>query len=411
MKFENSYEVIEKIEMKKRNGIALRKFKAYMQSLNNPQYQLKCIHVGGTNGKGSTSNAIATVLMEAGYKVGLFTSPYLETHHDRIRINDCYIPDEVIVSYANEQYAMWCEYDLSMFEIDMYIATRYFVENNVDYAVFEVGMGGDRDATNIIDPMVSAITNIGMDHNEFLGDTYTEIAEKKAGIIKENRALITSETRKECIEVFEKVCKEKKAQLIFCESPTNVYIDHKLHFDYKNYKDVIQPTLALYQAQNASLAIEILEYLRKNNFVNVSDVQMYTGLSKAKWKGRFEVMCENPLIIVDGAHNKEGIEALVSSAKNLDSLKILFTALKDKPHHEMLERLCTISKDITITEFAFPRADTAENIAKGFDVKVIKDYKEAITSLLSYEGTTLICGSLYFISIVREYLKSIGICK
>lgn len=410
MKFENSYEVIKKIEMKKRNGIALRKFKAYMNSLNNPQFQLKCIHVGGTNGKGSTSNDIATVLMEAGYKVGLFTSPYLETHHDRIRINDCFIPDEVIVSYANEQYDAWVEYDLSMFEIDMYIATRYFVENNVDYAVFEVGMGGDRDATNIIDPMVSAITNIGMDHNEFLGDTYTEIAEKKAGIIKENRALITTETREECVSVFKKVCEEKNAVYISCQKPENVMIDTKLHFDYKEYKNVTQPTLALYQATNASLAIEVLDYLRKNDFICLSDAQLYSGLAKAKWKGRFEVMCEKPLIIVDGAHNREGMDALISSAKNIPDLKILFTALKDKPHHEMLEKLLTISKDVTVTEFDFPRADLAENIAHGFDVKVIKDYKEAIDSLISKEGATLICGSLYFISIVRDYLKSIDLC-
>ena len=406
MKFNTSYEVIEKIEMKKRNGIALRKFKQYMHSLDDPQLQLKCIHVGGTNGKGSTSNNIATVLMEAGYKVGLFTSPYLESHHDRIRINGNCIPDETIVLYANEQYDVWQEYDLSMFEIDMYIAVRYFVENKVDYAVFEVGMGGDRDATNIIDPMVSAITNIGMDHTEFLGNTYLEVAAKKAGIIKENRALITSEERDECVRYFKQVCKERNATFIRCERPTNIHIDTKLHFDYKQYANIEQPTLALYQATNASLAIETLDYLRSNGFIVVSDAQLYSGLAKAMWKGRFEVVSEKPLIIVDGAHNKEGMDALVASAKVLPNLKIVFTALKDKPHHEMLEKLCSISNDITVCEFAFPRADSAQNIAEGFDVKVIPDYREAISKAIQTEGPTLICGSLYFISLAREYIKT-----
>lgn len=406
MQFTNSYEVIKKIEMKKRNGIALRKFKQYMESLNNPQFQLKCIHVGGTNGKGSTSNNIACVLKEAGYKVGLFTSPYLETHHDRIRVDENCIPDEVIVQYANEQYDAWQAYDLSMFEIDMYIAVRYFVECNVDFAVFEVGMGGDRDATNIIDPMVSVITNIGLDHTEFLGETYLEVAEKKAGIIKDNRALITTEQREECLRYFEEVCKMRNAAFICCDRPQNVWVDKKLHFTYKQYENVEQPTLAMYQANNASLAIETLNYLRNHNFIVVSDEQLYAGLAKAMWKGRFEVVSETPLIIVDGAHNKEGMEALIASAKVLKDVSIVFTALKDKPHHEMLEKLCTISKDIIVCEFDFPRADTAKNIAEGFDVKVIPDYKEAIQTAIQKDGATLICGSLYFISLVREYIKT-----
>lgn len=409
MKFTNSYEVIKEIEMKKRNGIALRKFKSYMESIGNPQLQLKCIHVGGTNGKGSTSNNIAEVLMSAGYKVGLFTSPYLETHHDRIRVNGSFIPDEVIVKYANASYDEWLKYDLSMFEIDMYIATQYFVDCNVDYAVFEVGLGGEKDATNIVDPLVSVITNIGMDHNEYLGDTYCEIAATKAGIVKMNKALITSECKEECLSVFKDVCEKKNASFIQCALPQNVYVDKVLHLDYKEYKNVISPTLAKYQAYNTALAIEVLDYLRKKGEVHFSDAQLYEGLANAKWKGRFELMSEDPMIIVDGAHNREGIDALVESAKDIPNLKILFTALKDKPHHDMLEKLCSICDDVTVCEFDFPRADRAENIGKGFDVHIIPDYQKAIESVLNKKGTTLICGSLYFISLVRDYLKEKGI--
>lgn len=404
MKFKTSYEVISLIEQKKRNGIALRKFKNFMDSIGNPQFALKCIHIGGTNGKGSTSNDVAMILQEAGYKVGLFTSPYLETHHDRIRINGSYIPDEAIVDYANRYYDDWVSYDLSMFEIDMYIATQYFIDHSVDYAIFEVGMGGDRDATNIISPLVSAITNVGLDHMEYLGNTYVEIATKKAGIIKEKTAFITNEKKAECLSLFKSVCDEKSTQMIECDVPTNICIEKELTFDYKQFKKIKQPTLAAYQAQNASLAIEIVEYLRNHQEVVISDKDIYEGLHKAIWKGRFEVVHHDPLVIVDGAHNNEGMEALVSSLSLFPKLKIVFTALKDKPHHEMLEKLLTVSQDITVCEFDFPRAAKAEDIANGYPVTVISDYKQAIREAMQKNEVVLVCGSLYFISEAREFI-------
>lgn len=410
MKFTNSYEVIELIEQKKRNGIALRQLKNFMESVGNPQLKLKCIHIGGTNGKGSTTNMVATVLKEAGYRVGTFTSPYLETHHDRIRINDTFIEDEEIVAYANEYYDQWVKYDLSMFEIDMFIATMYFVKHQVDFAIYEVGLGGQQDATNIIDPIVSAITNIGLDHTEYLGNTYEQIAYEKAGIIKQGKAFITSERKACCLDIFKKVCEEKRCEFILCETPCNIDVSDELTFDYKDYHHIKQPTLASYQAMNTSLAIEILQYLKKYEYICLSDEVLYAGIHQAVWKGRFEVVCEKPKMIVDGAHNNEGMDALVAACKPFKHIRILFTALKDKPNHDMLEKLLTISDDITVCEFNFYRAAKAVDIANGYPVHIVEDYQLAIDQLmdttlkLKEETIILICGSLYFISVVREYI-------
>ncbi|MDH6366602.1 MULTISPECIES: folylpolyglutamate synthase/dihydrofolate synthase family protein [unclassified Breznakia] len=405
MKFTNSKQVIDKIEVKKRNGLQLLSLKAFMEEVGNPHLQLKCIHVAGTNGKGSTVNAMNHVLMEAGYKVGTFTSPYLESHHDRIRINDTFISDQAIVDYANTYYEKWVEHDLSMFEIDMFIAAQYFVDQKVDLAIFEVGMGGDRDATNIIFPMISVITNIGLDHMEFLGKTYVEIAEKKAGIIKAHTPLVTMERRQECLDVFANVCKQVDSPMIVCDDPRDVYVDDMLHFTYRDMH-FDQQTLAKYQAKNSSLAIEALLQLRQRELVTFSDQDLHQGIRNAIWKGRFEEIQKHPRVIIDGAHNVEGMRALVDSCREYDNIRVLFSALADKPYGEMIDLLMEISDDITVCEFDFPRAATAETIAAGKNVKIIKDYRKAINELMDESHILLVCGSLYFIAEVRDmFLK------
>lgn len=405
MQFNNSYEVISLIEQKKRNGIALRQFSKFMESINNPQLALRTIHIGGTNGKGSTTCVCANILQEAGYKVGMFTSPYLETHHDRIRINNAFIEDEVIVAYANEYYEKWVQYDLSMFEIDMFIATQYFLDNHVDFAIFEVGLGGEQDATNIISPLVSAITNIGMDHMEYLGDTYASIAKTKGGIIKENSMFITTEKKPECLSILQDICTQKHCRMRLCENPKDIQVDTNLHFTYKDLA-ITQPTLATYQATNTSLAIEIISFLQEENHIQLSPSTIVDAIAKTKWKGRFEVMQEEPLIIIDGAHNKEGMQALVDTACHIPHLRILFSALQDKPYQEMLAMLATISNDISVCEFPFYRAASLQELQVNPSIRAFKDLIEAITTLQK-ESTAplLICGSLYFISEVRHYLK------
>ena len=410
-RFTNSAEVFAITEKKKRNDILLRPLREYMESLGNPQDALRCLHVAGTNGKGSVSNACAQILMAAGYRVGLFTSPYLETHHDRIRINDKFIEEETIVAYANRYFEDWMRYGLSSFEIDMAIACLYFKERKVDFAVFEVGLGGTRDATNLIFPEVSIITNIGMDHMEYLGNTYASIAREKAGIVKANVPLLTMEERAECVAVFQEVCAMKHSELIQVAKPTKVYVDTMLHFDCALFKNVEQPTLASYQAENSTLALAAIDYLRKHGLVSVSDAQMREGIRHSNWKGRFECVMQKPLVIVDGAHNLEGINALVEACKPFKKIRILFTALKDKPYGEMLERLLAISDDVNVTTFDFYRASDPYVIKGDRNVQVYEDYQEGIEAILNRtnEGELfLICGSLYFISVVREYFKQKG---
>ena len=177
MMWKNVEEAIAAIEKRRHHHSGLELFKKAMSELHDPQDQLQSIHVGGTNGKGSTVNYLRSILQRAGYKVGTFTSPYLISHHDRIRINDLSISDEKLLFYINETEPLWTKYELSMFEIDMLIASLYFRDEKVDVAIFEVGMGGRLDATNVLrKPLVSVITNIGMDHMMYLGDTYETVS-------------------------------------------------------------------------------------------------------------------------------------------------------------------------------------------------------------------------------------------
>lgn len=403
MRFKTSDELFSLIENRRRNGKQLQGLKKVLETLGNPQEKLVSFHVAGTNGKGSTTSVLASVLETAGYQVGTFTSPYLEVHHDRIRVNQHCIEDEAVLRYANQYYDLWETYELSMFEIDMCIAVLYFFEKRVDYAVFEVGLGGGNDATNIIYPIASLITNIGMDHMDLLGDTLEKIATAKAGIIKEGIPLFTMEKRKECLQVFETVCHEKHSPFIVCEAPKHVRVEQSLVFEYRGLS-FVQPTLASYQANNTALALSVLFYLREQGKVVITDEQMVQGVANARWAGRFELLSNDPMIIVDGAHNKEGVDALTHSCKVFPKVKFLFTALKDKPSHEMLEKLIACSGDVTVCEFDFYRAQPAENIALNYPVRVIKDYQKAIDELAKEEGVLVICGSLYFISLARKYV-------
>lgn len=405
--FIDSLEAIQVIESKRHNHSDLNKLKEIMNELNNPQDAIKSIHIAGTNGKGSTTDFIRSILQSVGYKVGTFTSPYLISHHDRIRINNVNIDDKRLLEYINQTKKYWDTYDLNMFDIDMMIASLYFKDENVDFAIFEVGMGGRLDATNVLNhPLISVITNIGKDHMQFLGDTLEKIAYEKAGIIKESIDCVTASDSKECIHVFESVCKSNHSKLIHIDSIENIKNENGISFDYKNIRYHLKSN-ASYQCKNASLAIEVIHQLNNKKIVNISDEQLMNGICNTEWAGRFEVMRKDPLIIIDGAHNEHGISALVDSLKGYENIKIIFSCLADKNGKEMLSKLMQISSDITVCDFDFYRADSSKRLAEGFDVKTEKDYQKAIMEALNHKGTLVISGSLYFVSIVRKYLKDI----
>lgn len=405
MRFQTIHEFIEfTVNRHSKGRFGLDQFRKAMDSLGNPQLRLKVIHVAGTNGKGSTTNFLRSIYQEQGYKVGSFTSPHLEVHNDRIRINDVFISDEDLLRFGNDFYNLILDYDLSMFEIDVLIMVHYFLEKKVDLAIVEVGLGGRLDATNLVDPMLSVITTIGYDHMDILGHSLEEIATEKAGIIKDTRPIISGETKKNCVEVLKSIAHKHHSEYIQADEPYSIVLNPTVEFKVKNLT-VKLSSLARYQAHNASLSLQAALYLQTIFPLDINKV--LNALYKASWKGRFEVMSTQPLVIIDGAHNDHGMSALVESTLDLPHPRIaVFTALKDKDTDAMIQQLLRHFDEVIVTHFDFYRAQTLAGLAKDFQVTAIEDPYQAICSGLqkAKDGCLVITGSLYFISLVRNDL-------
>ena len=373
--------------------------KTVLSKANNPQDQIHTVHIAGTNGKGSTTNYLKEILMAHGYKVGMFTSPHLITHRDRIRINNNYISEEQFQKYLNYYQQDILAYDLGMFEIDCLIAFTYFKEEHVDIALIETGLGGRLDNTNVIaKPDLEIITTIGYDHMQLLGNRLRQIAFEKAGIIQPNSTCVLGYLDSEVLQVIHRVGMRKQANVISCPKYKSDALQSFI-FDGDCYE---LGTLAQYQKANASLALESAYILG----INIHDDLTKQAIKQANWLGRFEVMSKEPYIIIDGAHNEEGIRALVSSLQNLPRpVTILFSALKDKPGRKMATSLKHNCDQLIITQFEGVRADTVADLNVD-GCKIIKSWKEALSYSIEQakEGTLVITGSLYFISIVREEL-------
>lgn len=406
--FTTGQQVIDCISKRTKRDYGLSQFRAFMKSIGDPQYRLSCIHIGGTNGKGSTTDFLRSILQAQGYRVGTFTSPHLESHHDRIRIDDIPIADEDLMRLANRYQADWEAYGLTMFEIDMLISVIYFLEHEVDFALYEVGLGGELDATNIIDPLVSVITTIGFDHMEYLGNTIESIAAAKAGIIKPRRPLITHERKSSCLAVFAKACEERQAAMTLVKDAEQIEVESDaLSFRYEGHRYRIS-TKALYQIDNACNAVETIRYLQSIG-IAVYEQAIQDGLWNSRWKGRFEKVHEAPDVYVDGAHNEHGVQALKATLQTMhEPLTIVFAALKDKETDAMLRMLLDVTEDVIVTEFDFYRVKAARDIAADFPVEIICDWHEAIEQALTRGHTVIITGSLYFISDVRHYFKERG---
>ena len=411
--FKNAIEAISYIENMK---VKRKDFKYLVELFNkydNFQNKIKTIHVAGTNGKGSTTNFIRSIIQNAGFKVGTFTSPYLEVHNDRIRINNVFIPNKDYLDIANHFYDEVMSGDYTFFEIDTLIAFYYLYINKVDYAVIEVGMGGRLDATNVIKPLISVITNIGFDHMEFLGDTIEKIAFEKAGIIKKNTPVVVGcNNLDDALNVFKKISTNNNAEYTISSKPSNVKIvDGNLNFDFEG-KSFAVIGEALYQAENASLAVKAISILKDKKLIKLSEKNIYDGLKNTFWLGRFEKVSETSRIYLDGAHNSHGISALSKTLKAMQdskvNIKILFAALTDKETDKMIEELIKISKDLTVTEFDFYRCKKAKEIASNYPVSINPNWKDFILKYVKSRGSKdmlVITGSLYFITQVRHFLK------
>lgn len=296
--------------------------------LSHPERDLKCIHVAGTNGKGSTSHLLASVLQEAGYKVGLYTSPHLKDYRERIKINGKEISEEFVCKFISKNKSFFEENQLSFFEMTVGLAFEYFKKEKTDINIIEVGMGGRLDSTNIINPLISVITNIGLDHTQFLGNTLEAIAFEKAGIIKNYTPIVIGEYTLETKKVFLNKAKETNSEIFFASEliektyPSALLGDYQIH----NKKTVLQ-TIKVLQSQNE---FKVSEENIKNGFQKVIK---NTGL-----QGRWQQLRETPKVICDTAHNSHGLKIVLNQIKNerFEQLHIVLGVVNDKDLNEIL---------------------------------------------------------------------------
>ncbi|CAL2103422.1 Dihydrofolate synthase [Tenacibaculum sp. 190130A14a] len=323
---------------------------ALAKHLNNPEKKFKSIHVGGTNGKGSTSHMLASILQEAGYKVGLYTSPHLKNFTERIRINGKEIAKEGVVEFIRNNKEFLEKQGLSFFEMTVGMAFQYFAKEEVDIAIIEVGLGGRLDSTNIIKPEVAVITNIGLDHTQFLGETLPEIAFEKAGIIKANVPVVIGEEQEEVKEVFLKKAEACGADITFGSD---------------NVSDFETDLMGTYQKSNVKTAIEAISQLQ-NFFIAQKDIKrgLLNVVKNTNLKGRWQILQEHPKVICDTAHNKEGLKYTLEQLQkeNYQNLHIILGVVSDKK----LEEVLPLFPEKATYYFCKP------NIPRGLEVEKLK---------------------------------------
>ncbi|MTI65123.1 MAG: bifunctional folylpolyglutamate synthase/dihydrofolate synthase [Firmicutes bacterium] len=411
--------------------LGLDNIKVLLDLLDNPQRDLKYIHVAGTNGKGSTSSFMSNILAKEGYKVGLFTSPYLEKFTERIRINNDYIPKERLAQLTKEVkdkikkmldrgYAHPTE-----FEIVTAIALKYYSEEEIDIVILEVGLGGRYDATNVIeDSLVSVLTPISYDHINVLGDTLEKIAWEKAGIIKENNLVVSYPQEVEAQNVIKNIVKEKNGKLVV--SPLeNINIKNNdsfgstFDFTYKDFefKNLSINLLGFYQIYNASLALTVLLTLKEKGLIKLKESSIKKGLKSTTWNGRLEIISKNPNILIDGAHNIEGAKGLKKTlleSLEYDRLILGIAMLKDKDVENVLKEIIPLTDTVIVTEVkGNPRALKAEELKekiKKYNSNCIikKNINKAVyesLNLVSSNDLIVFSGSLYLIGDVRTIIK------
>lgn len=411
MNYEEAIEFIHSTEWQgSRPG--LTRITELMDKLGNPQESLKIIHVAGTNGKGSFCAMLDSVLREAGYKTGLFTSPYIEFFEERIQVGGELIPKDELAEIVTE-IAPHC---LSMsdtpteFEVLTAIGYSYFAKKMVDVAIVECGMGGRLDSTNVItSPVLSVITGISLDHVAFLGDTVEKIAAEKAGIIKAGRPVLYGGKEEAARKVIKARAKEL-GSLYKEKDPSAIHgvktTKRGIRFNYKKYKNINLALLGSYQPDNCSNVIEAVELLNKNGF-KITEKAMREGLSKAVWKGRFEKLCELPEVYFDGGHNEEGVTAAVDTVKRRfgkKKINVISGVLRDKDYEKIANEISSVSANVYTVTPNNPRALDAESYAKQFRKNSVlatpcKSYAEAVGKAFKQsakDGRPLLCvGSLY----------------
>jgi len=397
-----------------------------LELLGNPHKKLRFVHVAGTNGKGSTVAYISSVLMESGYKVGIYTSPYIERFTERICINGEEISEEdlarlteITKEKVSEMVRQGYNHPTE-FEIVTAIALQYYCEKNCDIVVLEVGLGGRYDSTNVIDtPLVSVITSISFDHMKILGNELHQIAYEKAGIIKENGNVVLYPQSEEVEKVIENAAAQTNSRLFRADFESIKLKDFGLDgqiFDYSTFTDLSTKLLGRHQLKNAAVAITACQVL-KEKVDCITDDTIRKGIAKAQWKGRMELVCKNPIFFIDGAHNEDGVNVLTNTLTEYFPQKrkiFIMGVLKDKEYSKMVKTVAQIAdKFYTVTplsERALPSRELADIIKMHCNNVVVCDkIVEGINKAIEEaEENDIICafGSLYYIGEVRQYFEN-----
>lgn len=409
------------------SNYGLERTEKILEFLGDPHKKIKCIHIAGTNGKGSTTAMISKILIEEGYKVGMYTSPFLEEFEERIQVDGRNIPKEHLSEMVSEvaeavDKVIALGYDHpTEFEIITCTMFLYFYKQSVDFAVVEVGLGGRLDSTNVIVPMVSVITSISFDHMNILGNSLGEIASEKAGIIKEGVPVVLFPQEEESFRVIEKICLEKNSRLIKVASDSAEYLDTiecKQNITVKTNRekyDIILSLLGKHQLLNCAVALNTIEELI-NQGVIIKKQSIISALSKVEWHGRLEAMNNNPLVVIDGAHNIDGIKKLKDSVDRhfkYDKMILILGILADKQVEEMVKTIAVEAEKVIAVTPNSERAQLAEElkaVIEKYNVKceAVQDYKEAYLTALNYcdkDDLLLISGSLYMIGDMRKIIN------
>lgn len=416
-------------------NLGLERIQALLNRLGNPEKELNVIHIGGTNGKGSTTAILQAILKQAGYKAGMFISPHLHDFRERISINGELIQPEDIVIGMNEirpqlniLLAEGVEHPTE-FEVSTALALLYFAKKRPDFVLMEVGLGGEIDSTNVVHPLISVITHIGMDHMDYLGTTIEEIAQVKAGIIKEGIPVVTSATKPQALQIIEEQAHKKGSELIMVGRDIRWQrVEEDLDcFDYCGLTG-FYPKLKLrlqgeHQFINASTALVVVEILQTRFGYHISETAIRQGLNTVKWPGRLELISENPKILLDGAHNVDGMESLAQALRQYaqglykrDRLIICLGMLGDKEIVQAVSIIGPLADEIVVTkpdslraaDWEYPAILVAEYLTNN-NIHVIEDPILAVHKCLEImDGGDMLCvtGSLYLIAPVREYLKN-----
>ena len=375
--------------------LGLGRAQSLLDGMGNPEKRLKCIHVAGTNGKGSVCAMMFYILREAGYKVGMYTSPHLKKFNERIRVDNHFITDKEIVNYflKIKPYIT----NQSFFEITTAMAFLYFKENNIDYAVLEAGLGGRLDATNVVTPLISVITNIGLEHVEFLGNTIEKIASEKAGIIKQNVPAVTG-AKGSALKVIKKIAKQKNAPLTFPGK-----------FDDVNFKHLN----GAFQQENKDIALTAIEILRKNDLIKLNENQIKTGIEKTEWPGRMDFISKN--VLIDGAHNPGGFKVLkkelliFKKQRKIRNFIFVVGVQSDKDIKGMFKIINPLVSSIIFTKSDNPKASKPQELLRIFNkinynkkikTKIINNPKTALDyarKITKKNELIVVTGSIYMI--------------